>query len=225
MRIYQFFPVHISSEKKKPPLVAAPFQVSLSPIPTSARSRSADSCPTTRKPNAAAAHVPAPEHGGIAQHVRDDEEAHMGAADVHLVEMRHAPVAGRDGDVLELDVHVIFGCVSWSALALELQGPGNRGWAGKQRGKGRNLPSRSLPRYVWPDVISSVTIWPCESVSWDVVRRACTLTIASLRSLIGMPIVDVILAACEREAAGEVRGIELLYESRLKFGRTLDWRG
>jgi hypothetical protein len=42
-----------------------------------------------------------------------------------------------------------------------------------------NEPSISFPRYVWPDVISSVTMWP-----W-----------ASLRSLMGMPIVDVIVAA------------------------------
>jgi hypothetical protein len=32
------------------------------------------------------------------------------AADVDLFEMRHATVSSGDGDVLELDVHVIFGC-------------------------------------------------------------------------------------------------------------------
>lgn len=60
------------------------------------------------------------------------------------------------------------------------------------------LPSISLPRYVWPDVISSVTMWPCRMrVSHGIAgggpEGEHVLTWASLRSLIGMPIVEVIL--------------------------------
>ncbi|KAI6762786.1 hypothetical protein HG530_008766 [Fusarium avenaceum] len=56
------------------------------------------------------ADVAAAEHRGIAKHVGDNEEAHVGAADVDLVEMRDAAIAGGDGDVLELDVHVVLSC-------------------------------------------------------------------------------------------------------------------
>lgn len=34
----------------------------------------------------------------------------MRTPDVHLVEMAHPPIARGDGDVLELNVHVVFGC-------------------------------------------------------------------------------------------------------------------
>lgn len=34
----------------------------------------------------------------------------MASPNVHLVEMRDAAVARRDGDILELNVHIIFGC-------------------------------------------------------------------------------------------------------------------
>jgi hypothetical protein len=34
----------------------------------------------------------------------------VGAADVDLVEMRDAAIAGGDGDVLELDIHVVLSC-------------------------------------------------------------------------------------------------------------------
>lgn len=69
----------------------------------------ADGGTTTGETDTAAADVAAAEHGGVAQHVGDDEEAHVGAADVDLVEMGDTAVAGGDGDVLELDVHVVLG--------------------------------------------------------------------------------------------------------------------
>lgn len=46
----------------------------------------------------------------LPQHVRNDEEPDVAAADVDLLEMADAPVAGRDGNVLELHVHVVLGC-------------------------------------------------------------------------------------------------------------------
>lgn len=39
----------------------------------------------------------------------------MRATDVDLVEMGNAAVAGGDGDVFELDVHVVFGCFRFGA--------------------------------------------------------------------------------------------------------------
>lgn len=42
----------------------------------------------------------------------------MGAADVHLVEVRDAAVAGRYGDVLELNVHIILGIEELAAVGL-----------------------------------------------------------------------------------------------------------
>lgn len=47
------------------------------------------------------------------QHVRNDEKPHMATANVDLLEVADAPVAGRDGDVAELDVHVVLG---WEVL-------------------------------------------------------------------------------------------------------------
>lgn len=38
----------------------------------------------------------------------------MAATDVDLVEVGDSAVAGGDGDVLELDVHVVFGC--WGGI-------------------------------------------------------------------------------------------------------------
>lgn len=46
---------------------------------------------------------------GIPQHVWNNEEPHMTAADVDLIEMTDSAVARRYGDVLELDIHVVFG--------------------------------------------------------------------------------------------------------------------
>lgn len=46
----------------------------------------------------------------VPKHVGDNEEADVGAADVDLVQVGDATVAGSDGDVLELDVHVVLGC-------------------------------------------------------------------------------------------------------------------
>lgn len=44
------------------------------------------------------------------QHVGNDEEAHVAAADVDLLEVADAAVARRHRDVLELHVHVVLGC-------------------------------------------------------------------------------------------------------------------
>lgn len=48
----------------------------------------------------------------VPQHVGHNEEAHVAAADVHLLQMADAAVARRHGDVFELDVHVVLG---WKA--------------------------------------------------------------------------------------------------------------
>lgn len=85
------------------------------PLPTAAAAAAAPRGPrdggaAAREADAPAADVAAPEHGGVAEHVGDDEVADVGAADVDLVEVGDAAVAGRHGDVLELDVHVVLGC-------------------------------------------------------------------------------------------------------------------
>lgn len=45
----------------------------------------------------------------VPQHIWDDEESHMTSTNVDLIEMRNTAVASGDGDVFELDVHVVFG--------------------------------------------------------------------------------------------------------------------
>lgn len=82
----------------------------------------------------------------------------MRTPDVDLVEMAHPPIARGDGDVLELNVHVVFGCnAHGSGQRLpQIYAPrGNAVW-----GICEHEPSRSLPRYTWPEVISRVTTWP-----------------------------------------------------------------
>lgn len=46
----------------------------------------------------------------VPEHVRHDEESHVAAANVDLVEMGDTAIASSDGDVLELNVHVVLGC-------------------------------------------------------------------------------------------------------------------
>lgn len=92
-------------------------------LPSStACARTADSRATSGETNTAAADVSAAEHGRVAEHVGDDEEAHVGAPDVDLVEVGDAAVAGGDGDVLELDVHVVLGCAHISGSSSRLFG-------------------------------------------------------------------------------------------------------
>lgn len=51
----------------------------------------------------------------VPEHIRDDEEAHVAAADIHLLEMADAAVARGHGDVFELDIHVVLGWKSSEA--------------------------------------------------------------------------------------------------------------
>lgn len=46
----------------------------------------------------------------VPEHVRHDEEPHVAAANVDLVEMGDTAIASGDGDILELNVHVVLGC-------------------------------------------------------------------------------------------------------------------
>ena len=78
--------------------------------PSTARPCAADRRTTSGKTNTPSTDVSAAEHGRVAEHVGDDEEAYVRAANVNLIEMRDATVAGGDGNVLELDVHVILSC-------------------------------------------------------------------------------------------------------------------
>lgn len=101
-------------------LNAKPMCISLSSLPlkwigflpaTATAGTSTANCRTTSgQTNTPAANVAAAEHGRVSKHVGDDEEADVGSSDVDLVEMGDAAVAGGDGDVLELDVHVVLGC-------------------------------------------------------------------------------------------------------------------
>ena len=92
-------------------------QVLLEPIrplspATTAGPRTADGSTATRQTDTPAAGIAAAEHGRVAQHVRDNKEAHMRATDVDLFEVGDTAVASSHGDIFELDVHVILGCGS-----------------------------------------------------------------------------------------------------------------
>jgi hypothetical protein len=73
---------------------------SLAPTPSPTCSpRSIDCGPASCETNTPASCPSRSEHGRIPQHVGDNEEAHVRAADVDLVEVGDAAVAGGDRDV------------------------------------------------------------------------------------------------------------------------------
>lgn len=82
----------------------------LLPATATAGTSTADCRTTSGQTNTPTAYVAAAEHGRVSKHVGDNEEADVRSSDVDLVEMGDAAVAGGDGDVLELDVHVVLGC-------------------------------------------------------------------------------------------------------------------
>lgn len=51
----------------------------------------------------------------VPEHIGDNEESHVAAANVDLVEMGDTAVAGGDSDILELNVHVVLGWKRMSA--------------------------------------------------------------------------------------------------------------
>ena len=52
----------------------------------------------------------------LPKHVGHNEEANMTASYVHLIQVTYAPIARCDGNVLELNVHVVFGCLDMDGL-------------------------------------------------------------------------------------------------------------
>ena len=45
----------------------------------------------------------------VPEHVRHNEESHVAATNVDLIKMRDTAVASGDGNILELNVHVVLG--------------------------------------------------------------------------------------------------------------------
>jgi hypothetical protein len=48
--------------------------------------------------------------GAIPKHIRHNEESHMRPPNVDLIEMADSSITRSNGDIFELNVHVIFGC-------------------------------------------------------------------------------------------------------------------
>lgn len=83
----------------------------------------------------------------------------MAATDIDLIEMRDSAVACGDGDIFELDVHIVFGCIAKiGRISVWL----SRVIVNLRKKKLGCVPSSNFPRYTCPEVISSVTTWPCE---------------------------------------------------------------
>jgi hypothetical protein len=49
------------------------------------------------------------EEGDLPKHIRHNEESHMRPPNVNLIEMTDSPVSRSNGNILELDIHIIFG--------------------------------------------------------------------------------------------------------------------
>lgn len=83
--------------------------------------------PASRQTHTTTANCPGPEHRSVPahlsaqrpphhrqnkpQHIRDDEEPDVRATDVDLVEMGDSSIAGGNGDVAQLNVHVVLSCI------------------------------------------------------------------------------------------------------------------
>lgn len=80
--------------------------------------------------------------GSIPQHIWDNEEPYMTSSYIDLIKMRHAPITGRHGDVLQLNVHVIFGC-NLGAISKGIE-PIGQGRAGS-RSAFNELSTEDLP--------------------------------------------------------------------------------
>lgn len=89
----------------------------------------------------------------------------MTATDIDLVEVRDSAVARGDGDVLELDVHVVFGFQELAPV---------------------DLPRRQFERY-------HVALLEFSDEGIRGRMRGVKLTWASFNSLMGMPMVEVSL--------------------------------
>ena len=66
---------------------------------------------------APAAHVL--QHRGVLQHVREDEEADLGAPDVDVLQLGHPPVPVGHGDARHLAVHVVLGLDQLASINLK----------------------------------------------------------------------------------------------------------
>jgi len=73
---------------------------------------------TARQTNTSSTLASGPEHWCISQHIWYDEESHMTTPDINLVQMGHAAISRRDGNILKLNVHVILGFKQLSPIYL-----------------------------------------------------------------------------------------------------------
>lgn len=86
----------------------------------------------------------------------------MAPPDIDLIEMANPPISRGDGDVFELYVHVVLGYsvdTESSVLCPNPEPTKKYFGCGIARGGSEREPSINLPRYTWPDVISSVITW------------------------------------------------------------------
>jgi hypothetical protein len=76
----------------------------------------------------------------VPEHVRHNEESHVAAADVDLVEVGDTAIASSDSDILELNVHVVLSCkrncVSFAS----------RKWDAHQAGLGIDCQNEQTPK-------------------------------------------------------------------------------
>jgi hypothetical protein len=121
----------------------------------------------------------------------------MRATDVDLIQMAHTPIARRNSDILELHVHVVFSYTHKSACICV----GETVWGGRTFEElatvdlaGGDLECDNMALQRRRRQYRSVGRGSCVSLGaaqrWDGKERTC----ASFSSLIGMPIVLVMMA-------------------------------
>ena len=66
--------------------------------------------PSSSQTHTSASRTSRSEHWRVSEHVGDDKEANMAPTDIDLIEMADTAVPSSDGDVSQLNIHVVFRC-------------------------------------------------------------------------------------------------------------------
>lgn len=84
----------------------------------------------------------------------------MAPPDIDLIEMANPAISRGDGDIFELYVHVVLGySIDTEIVSMVSNILYQLRRISDMKLLGVDEPSINLPRYTWPDVISSVITW------------------------------------------------------------------
>lgn len=101
-----------------------------------------DRCSPSCQPHTSSSCPPRSKHWRIPQHIRYNEKAHMTPPYVDLIEMADSTIPRGNGDIFELDVHIVFGWIAKTDFVSEVRRQEDIICVRKRQA----TPSISLPR-------------------------------------------------------------------------------